>query len=233
MKKIGIILGSGLDKFSNGLKKDCVLFEDISGIHHKKIIKGFIENKEIIVFQGRNHFYETDSKDKIYFNVDYAKKLGIELLIITNAAGGVNINFNVADLMLISSHLNLMFRKISFKKLSNIYDINLLEWVKKIAQKNKIKLHTGTYCSLSGPMYETNSEINIWKKFNIDAAGMSTIPEILFANKLGIKTIAISCITNLLDITSTNIIQHSEVIKAGKKAYKNFSKLLKALINDY
>ncbi|MFA5404908.1 MAG: purine-nucleoside phosphorylase, partial [Ignavibacteria bacterium] len=122
---------------------------------------------------------------------------------------------------------------ISFKKHINLYDAELIDWVKKTAQKNKINLQTGVYCSLSGPVYETKSEIGIWKKFNFDAVGMSTIPEILYANKLGIKTIPISCITNLLDDSPDMVIDHSEVIEAGAKAYNIFSKLLKALINDY
>lgn len=233
MNKIGIILGSGLDGFSNSLKNKHILYEDRVGIHHKRIIKGEINNKEIVVFQGRNHFYETNLRNKIYFNVNYAKELGLEMLIITNAAGGVNQNFAVSDLMLITSHINMMFKNISYKRNNSLYNKGLIEWVKRTAQKNKIKLHTGTYCSLSGPVYETNSEIGIWKKYNIDAAGMSTIPEMLYAGKLGIYSIAISCITNLIDSTSKKIVSHTEVLEAGEKAYKNFSKLLKALVNDY
>lgn len=233
MKKIGIILGSGLDKFSKELKNPALIFEDTVGIHHKRITRGIISEKEVVIFQGRNHFYETPLQNKIYFNVNNAKELGLDLLIITNAAGGINPNFKVSDLMLITSHINLMFRNISFKKNNNLYDKNLIEWVKDIAQKNKIKLQTGTYISLTGPAYETNSEIRMEKKFKFDAAGMSTIPEVLFANKLGIKTLALSCITNKLSSSSGNIINHSEVIEAGKIAYKNFSKLLKSIINDY
>lgn len=233
MKKTGIILGSGLDKFSKELKNASILYEDRVGIHHKRIIRGITGNSEVIIFQGRNHFYETSLRNKIYFNVNYAKELGIDLLIITNAAGGVNENFRVSDLMLITSHINLLFKSISYKRNINTYSNDLIDWVKGTAEKNKIRLHTGTYCVLTGPVYETRSEINIWKKYNIDAAGMSTIPEILYANKLGIKTIGISCITNLLFGASFSKIEHSEVMEAGAKAYKNFSKLLKALINDY
>jgi purine-nucleoside phosphorylase len=233
MKKIGIILGSGLDKFAKELENLNLLFEDTSGIHHKRVMIGDINNTEIIIFQGRNHFYETPILNKIYFNVDNAKELGLDLLIITNAAGGVNSNFKISDLMLITSHINLMFRNISFKKHTTAYDKELIDFVKTIAQKNKIKLQTGVYCSCTGPMYETNSEIDMWKKMKIDAAGMSTVPEVLYANKLGIKTIAISCITNILSSSSANVINHSEVVEAGKMAYNNFSKLLKAIINDY
>jgi purine-nucleoside phosphorylase len=232
MKKIGIILGSGLDKFANELKNINLIFEDTVGIHHKRIIKGTIDGTEIVVFQGRNHFYETSLLNKIYFNVNNAKELGLDLMIVTNAAGGVNVNFKISDLMLITSHVNLMFRNISFKKPGNLYDKELIEWIKNIARKDKIKLQTGVYLSLTGPTYETNSEIRLEKKMKIDAAGMSTIPEVLYANKLGMKTIAISCITNILNSSSENIINHSEVMEAGNKAYKNFSKLIKAIIND-
>jgi len=233
MKKIGIILGSGLDKFSEELKNANLLFEDRVGIHHKRITSGIINDKEVYIFQGRNHFYETPLLNKIYFNVNNAKELGLDLLIITNAAGGVNKNFKVSDLMLITSHINLLFKKISFSRHEKLYDKNLNSWVKSVAQKNRIKLHSGVYCACTGPIYETKSEINLWNKLNIDSAGMSTVPEILLANKLGIRTIAISCITNLLSSSSNETVNHLEVIEAGKKAYSKFSRLLKAIINDY
>lgn len=233
MKKIGIILGSGLDKFSRELESPNLLFEDSVGIHHKKITSGFINNKNVVIFQGRNHFYETPLFNKIYYNVNNAKELGLDLLIITNAAGGVNSNFKVSDLMLITSHINFILKNISFKKHENIYDKTLIDWAKNVAKKNHFKLHTGTYCSSTGPVYETKSEISLWRKLNIDSVGMSTVPELLFANKLGIKTLAISCITNLLSANSGQTVNHQEVIEAGKQAYTKFSGLLKALINDY
>lgn len=233
MKKIGIILGSGLDKFSKELKNADLLYEDSVGIHHKRITRGIINGKEITIFQGRNHFYETTLLNKIYFNVNSAKELGLDLLIITNAAGGINPNFKVADLMLITSHVNFILKKISFSKHKKLYDKELIEWVRNVARKNQIKLQKGVYCSSTGPVYETKSEISLWKKLNIDSVGMSTIPEILLAGKLGIKTIAISCITNLLNGNMDEKIDHSEVVEAGKKAYPVFSRLIKAIINDY
>lgn len=233
MKKIGIILGSGLHKFSKELENINLIYEDKSGIHHKKILIGEISGKEVVIFQGRDHFYETTDLLKIYNNVNNAKELDVDLLVITNAAGGVNSNFKVADLMLITSHINLMFRKISYRKYSNSYNKELMDRIKSIAVKNNIKLQSGVYCSLTGPPYETRSEINIWKKMKIDAAGMSTVPEVLYANKIGLKTIAISCITNILNNSSSIAIDHSEVVEAGNMAYNNFSKLLKSIINDY
>lgn len=233
MAKIGIILGSGFNNFSNELKNVKLIYEDKSGIHHKKILSGSIRNKNIIVFDGRHHVYERVSSKKIFFNIDKAKEFGIQLLIITNAAGGINNRFNVSDLMLITSHLNLFYRRIPFKRNLEYFDKEIINKVKSISKKNKIKLHTGVYCATSGPMYETKAEINFFKLFGVDAAGMSTIPEIIYANKLGIKTIAISCITNLLSHESNGITVHDDVLSAGEKAYPSFSKLTKAIISEF
>ena len=233
MNKIGIILGSGLNKFSEELNNKKVLYEDRIGIHHKKIISGKIKGKEIIIFEGRNHLYEKPSEDKLYFNVDKAKELGVTLLIVTNAAGGVNQLYDVSDLMIISSHISLLFNNIKYNKSDNIYDEKIIIKIISIASAQKIKLHKGVYCASLGPLYETKSEVEFYNKIDIDAVGMSTIPELIYANNLGIKTLAISCITNTLKNISDNPVNHSEVLVAGKKAFTNFSKLLKAFINDY
>ena len=232
MKKIGIILGSGLNKLSSVLEDKIVLFKDFKGIHKKKILSGKLSGREIIIFEGRNHYYEKVSDEKVLMNVDKAKVYGIDLLIITNAAGGLNPNYKVADLMIISSHINLLFKRIQYTDVQNFYDKKLFSKIISLARKNKLRLHSGVYCAGSGPSYETNKEIEFLKKINADAVGMSTIPEIIYANKLGIKTIAISCITNLLSPHSSVILDHSEVLKAGKKAHENFLKLINLIIND-
>ena len=233
MAKIGIILGSGFNNFSNEIKNVNLIYEDNSGIHHKKISSGFIRNKKIIIFNGRYHFYERVNLKKILFNINKAKEFGIELLILTNAAGGINKSFNVSDLMLITSHLNLFFRKIPLKRYLDYFDKEIINKRKSISKKNHIKLHTGVYCATSGPMYETKSEIKFLKTSGVDAAGMSTIPEIIYANKLGIKTIAVSCITNLLSPETKNITVHDDVLIAGEKAYPSFLKLTKAIISEF
>ena len=233
MVKIGIVLGSGLHEFANELKNTKLIFEDNSGAHHKKIKSGSIGNKPVVIFEGRNHFYESKNSDEILFNVEKANEFGIQLLIITNAAGGLNSRFHVSDLMLMTSHINLLYRRIPSGKNQVYYDENIIKKVKALGKKNKIKLHTGVYCATHGPMYETSAEINFFRFTGIDAVGMSTIPEIIYANKLGIKTIAISCITNMLSSVSCEITEHNDVVKAGKKAYPSFSKLVKAIISEY
>lgn len=233
MRKIGIILGSGLHLLADRLEKRQLLLSSNSGIHQKRIYTGYLMDKQVTVFQGRNHYYEGLGNEDVLFNVNFAAKLGIEVLIITNAAGGLNPNFRVSELMLITSHINLLMR--NFPVIKNVipYNPRLLTEIKQLATKNNIKLHSGTYCASIGPMYETSSEIAMYRKYNIDAVGMSTIPEILYSRSLGMDVIAISCITNLLKTNSTVKINHSEVVEAGKRTSSNLSKLIKLIINDY
>jgi len=230
--KIGIILGSGLNEFSDELTSTEVISEDTTTFHRVKVLRGKINNKEIVLFSGRRHFYEGYSIDKILENINSAKELGVNFLIITNAAGGIKSGFKVSDLMLITSHLNFMTTSIPAKNNSVIYDKKIINKIKEFASKERINLKSGSYCSTSGPMYETKSEIRFLSKIGIDAVGMSTIPEILYSNMIGIKSIAISCITNLLSENSNTITNHDEVIEAGNNAYGNFSKLLKKIISE-
>lgn len=231
--KTGIILGSGLGNFTKELSSPQILFEDNSGFHKLKILKGNICNKNVAIFSGRRHYYEGYSADKILENLQIAKKLGIELLIITNAAGGINRNFKISDLMLITSHLNFLNIKLPYKNNSNLYDRDLIKKVRSAANEEKIGLRYGSYCCMPGPMYESRSEIKFLTKSGIDAVGMSTVPEVIYANSLGIKTIAISCITNIVSEQSKQITNHEEVIEAGKNSYDNFSELIKKIISDY
>lgn len=233
MTKIGIILGSGLHLFASTLKERQLLLSHNSGIHQKKIYTGYLNGKQITVFQGRNHYYEGLGNEDVLFNVNFAAKLGIEVLIITNAAGGLNPNFRVSELMLITSHINLLMRRFPIIKNVISYNPSLIKRIKQLVASNNIKLHSGTYCASIGPMYETSSEIAMYRKYNIDAVGMSTIPEILYSRSIGINVIAISCITNLLKTNSTDKIDHSEVVEAGRRASNNLSRLIKLIINDY
>lgn len=229
----GIILGSGLGKLTEELTSPKLIYEDNSGFHKIKISNGKICGKDVAVFSGRRHFYEGYSAEKILENVNIAKKLGIKLLIITNAAGGLNKNFRVSDLMLITSHLNFLDLKIPFKNSETLYDKKIINKVREIAADEKIGLRFGSYCCMTGPVYESRSEIKYLSGFGIDAVGMSTVPEILYANSLGIKTIAISCITNKVSEQSRNITNHEEVIEAGKNSYNNFSRLIKKIVSNY
>jgi len=230
--KIGIILGSGLNEFKMEIITPEIIYEDSIGFHHIQTLKGRIGNKEVVLFTGRKHFYEGISTDKILYSVSHLLKLNIKFIIITNAAGGLNPGFKVADLMLITSHLNFINHKIRQREGINPYNKNLLRKIKMLSADREINLKTGTYCCTSGPMYETKSEIRMLNKFKVDAVGMSTVPEILYSAETGITTVGISCITNLLYENSATVTEHSEVIRAGKQAYSKFSKLLKLIIEN-
>ncbi|MEO6694698.1 MAG: purine-nucleoside phosphorylase [Ignavibacteria bacterium] len=230
--KIGIILGSGLNRFSAELTNQKIISQDNESFHKLKVITGNIGDNEILLFSGRRHLYEGNLIDKVIENISTAKKWNVNFLIITNAAGGINPNFNISDLMLITSHINITNKFIIGRSCSSmLYDTILLGKVKDIVRKEKIKLRYGKYCCFPGPMYETKSEIRYLSKIGIDAVGMSTVPEILYANSLGIKCIAISCITNLISENSESITNHEEVVDAGNNAYVNFSVILKKIIS--
>jgi len=232
MSKIAIILGSGLTKFKNEITNSNIAYTEIGGIHEKQVIEGKIGNKNIVLFTGRNHFYETYSKEKVFRNISIAKDMNVDFLIVTNAAGGLNPNFQISDLMLIKSHIN-FFQIPLVKKNAFHFDSDLLKWAKNSAIKNRLKVHEGNYYASFGPVYETQSEINFIRKAGADSVGMSTIPDILMANDLGIRTLGISCITNMLYYGVNLHVSHDEVVSAGNKAYKLFSNYLKILINDY
>ncbi|MBS1517722.1 MAG: purine-nucleoside phosphorylase [Bacteroidetes bacterium] len=230
--RIGIILGSGLGRFAEMLTERKTVYSDTDSFHKMKILTGKINSKEIILFAGRRHFYEGYNPGKILEFVDIAEQYGVNLLIISNAAGGLNRNFNVSDLMLITSHLNFINKILPLKRNVVPYTRAISETLSDIAVKNGINLRKGSYCCFSGPNYETKSEIRYVSKFRIDAVGMSTVPEVLYASGKGISTIAISCITNLLSSGNTGVTDHNEVIEAGNKAYENFSKMLISIIEN-
>ncbi|CAN5512439.1 purine-nucleoside phosphorylase [soil metagenome] len=228
--KTGIILGSGLNKFSSEVSDKEIIFQDDSGFHNRKIYTGNINDNPVVIFEGRQHIYEGNTVDTVCLNVEKAGELDVDLLIITNAAGGINPVYEVGDLMIMTSHMNLMFKRSdeSYRPYKSQY----LNIIRDICSDNTIPVRYGTYCGVTGPTYETNAEINFFRRAYADAIGMSTIHEIMRANNLGISTIGISCITNVLRYNNISKADHSEVVEAGKNSYTRFSLLLKTLINN-
>jgi purine-nucleoside phosphorylase len=229
--KIGIILGSGLSKFIREISNPKVIYSETGGVHKKSVFEGQLSGKQVYVFSGRNHFYESYSSEIILRNVNIAHDLGVELLIITNAAGGLNKHYKVSDFMFIKSYINFIQKPVVSVNIKT--DSGITDWAYECALLNSLPVHKGNYFAVAGPVYETISEIKFLKKIKADAAGMSTIPEILKASEYGIKTLAISCITNLLSECNESVVSHDDVLRAGNASYGNFSKLLKTLVNDY
>ncbi|NOS85825.1 MAG: purine-nucleoside phosphorylase, partial [Ignavibacteria bacterium] len=211
-----------------------ILFEDKTGVHNKLIYTCTIANKRVLVFKGRRHFYEGYSLEEITSHVDFAIERGAENIFITNAAGGLNENFSEGDLMLITSHINFI-DKLKFRisgDIKGFYSKELQNKFMAICKVANVKLHEGTYGCYSGPTYETNAEIRFQKKIMLDAAGMSTVPEVISASKHKINVLAVSVITNLLRENSISQTSHDDVLLTAKIASNSLKKVLPVFISQ-
>ncbi len=246
--EIGIILGSGLGDLADEYCETAIDYKDIPGFeassvvgHKGRLVFAKINGKNVVMMQGRFHFYEGHSIQKVVYPVKVMKKLGVKTLIITNAAGGVNASFKPSDLMIITDHINFMGQNPligvnddtmgdRFPDMSNIYTQEYIELVKKAGRDLGIELQEGVYLALTGPSYETPAEVNMAKIMGADAVGMSTVPEAMIACWAGIKVIGLSCICNSAAGVSTVGLSHQEVISAANKAKDKFKILVKEVI---
>jgi purine-nucleoside phosphorylase len=247
--EFAIILGSGLGDFASSLDvKKSISTEDLLGYppstvtgHSGKIIFAKAENKKLLLFKGRIHFYEGYKIYECVLPVFIAHKLNCKKLLITNAAGGINRNFCAGDLMLADSFNGVNIKKelielvdIPSSKIKNRFldfpSSKLNELVRESAIYEKIILQEGTYWYSKGPSYETPAEINMMYKFGGDAVGMSTVHEAIYANLVGMETAAISCITNLAAGISLNKLSHEEVTETANKVKSKFERLLRRII---
>ncbi len=248
--KLGIILGSGLGVFADML--DSVQKIPTSEIPHypKSTVEGHAGNfvfgkwKDIpvLAIQGRTHYYEGYPIEKVTYFVRILAKLGIKVLIVTNASGGVNPDLTPGDLMLITDQINGMFRNPligplkyggeRFTDMSNPYTSEYFEIVEKIAQQKHIKLQKGILYTSTGPTYETAAEVKMIRELGGDVASMSTVPEVITANQAGLKVIGISCITNLATGISSEPLSHSEVTENADKVREKFIQLVSGIIEQ-
>ncbi|MBI5214262.1 MAG: purine-nucleoside phosphorylase [Ignavibacteriae bacterium] len=243
--KVAIVLGSGLGDFADSLSNKIAI--DTSSIphypvstvegHKGKLVFGRIGKTELLAFQGRVHFYETGTLNTILFPIQVARALGVKTLIVTNAAGGVNKQFNPGDLMLITDQINLTFEsplrgKTPSKQIrsSFLYDVLLQEIIYKTALQHSLPLQRGVYCGVKGPSYETAAEIEMIRRIGADAVGMSTVNEVSLAHALGMKIAGISCITNYATGIKDLKLSHAEVTETANLAKKKFTLLLKSII---
>lgn len=252
--KIAIVLGTGLGRLAEDIQeKEIIPYSDIPNFpistvqgHGGNLVLGKLENKEVVAMQGRFHYYEGYNLKEVTFPVRVMKKLGAEVIIISNAAGGMNRFFKRGDLMLITDHINLFGDNpligpndkelgLRFPDMSEAYDRKLVELTLKVALKEKIKLHQGIYVGLTGPTLETPAEYRFLIKIGADAVGMSTVPEVIVANHMGMKVLGISCITDLAIngvVVKTGL---EEILKAASNAEPIMTKLVKKVIQkiDY
>ncbi len=228
---LGLILGSGVD-LDDGLVSDKnILLEDTTGVHMKTVYTCSMNGKNLLVFKGRKHFYEGWGYEAITANIKYAVIAGAKNLLITNAAGGLNPNFTEGDLMLITSHINFI-DKLKKEPAASHYSRRLQRLFRKACSRSKVKLHEGTYGCYSGPTYETKAEIRLQKKLGLDAAGMSTVPEVYEAKNSGIAVVALSIITNLLKENTAEKTSHENVLQTAEIASLRLNKVLPAFISE-
>lgn len=247
--EVALILGSGLgdlaDEIENPVK---IKYDDIPHFpvstvegHAGQFVIGMFEGRRVIAMQGRFHFYEGYSMQTCTFPVRVMKELGVTNLLLTNAAGGANTAYVPGDLMLITDHMNFagtnpLIGKNDdkfgprFPDASNIYDKALNLKIRDIAKSLKIRLQEGVYVMNSGPSYETPAEVRMLRLLGADAVGMSTVPEALVANHMGMKVTGISCITNMAAGILDQPLHHGEVVETANMVKMTFSTLIKNIV---
>jgi purine-nucleoside phosphorylase len=250
--KTGAVLGSGLGDFADTLADRVVIpYEKIPHFkkvavqgHAGRLVIGVTGNKPTAVMQGRYHFYEGHDIGDVVFPVRVLCSLGIETLLLTNAAGGINSMLMPGDLMIIRDHINLMGANPlkgenderlgpRFPDMSEVYDKRLVDIVAAQMLDMGMGVKKGVYAGLSGPSYETPAEIKMLSVLGADAVGMSTVPEAIAARHMGITVAGISCISNLAAGISPHPLSHEEVTQTGNRVKKHFIKLLTAIIPEF
>jgi len=247
--KIGLILGSGLGGYAEKIEnKRFVSYGDLPGFpqsrvegHKGRFVIGELFGKTVICMQGRFHYYEGYPQSQIALAIRVMKRLGVEKLLLTNAAGGVNLDFEPGDLMLISDHINFSGSHPllgtndedfgpRFPDQTNVYDRDLRAGVRAAAKEAGVKLQEGVYMMFSGPSFESPAEIVFSRTVGASAVGMSTVPEAIAAAHCGIKTVGISLITNMAAGILDQKLTHEEVQETAAIASEKFSKLVDQII---
>lgn len=257
LPQIGMVLGSGLGRLADELEARTVIpYSAIPGWpaatvhgHQGNLVIGGLEGQVVAVMQGRAHFYEGYSMQQVTFPIRVMKALGMHTVILTNAAGGINKRYQVGDLMLLEDHINLPgmvganplmganddLLGLRFVGLAQAYDRCLRRRAVQVADERGIPLHSGVYCSLSGPAFETPAEIRMLRAWGADAVGMSTTHEVLVARHAGMCVLAFSGITNCaIDQVDSDLeTNHEEVLEAGEIIVPRLTTILRGVLNDF
>lgn len=247
--EIGLILGSGLGILAEEIENPVMInYSDIPHFpvstvegHAGRFVVGDLMGKTVIAMQGRFHYYEGYEMQEITFPLRVMKAIGVNHVILTNAAGGVNPSFNPGDLMLITDHINIMGVNPligkneselgpRFPDCSNIYDKAFNDKVKAVAGDKNIPLQEGVYFYFTGPVYETPAEIKLAGILGGDSVGMSTAPEAVVAAHAGMKVTGISCITNMAAGIQKEALNHEEVVETANRVKQTFIELVKSIV---
>lgn len=250
--EVGIVLGSGLGKLGDAIDAEAVIpyskipsFAKSTAIGHKgNFIFGKLAGRYVCAMQGRFHYYEGYPMEQVTLPIRVMAALGIKALFVSNAAGGLNQDFHVGDLMIIRDHINLLPNPLigpnfaefgeRFPDMTAAYDLGLIEKAEKIAKKARISVRKGVYLGNTGPSYETPAEVRFYRMIGADAVGMSTVPEVLVARHSGIPVFGMSVITNVsnIDNTSTVLNDGDDVVRAADAAADRMCKLFTKLIEN-
>jgi purine-nucleoside phosphorylase len=250
--KIGLILGSGLGPLAEAVENpDHIPYSEVPGWpissvqgHVGRLVIGQLEGQSVVVMQGRTHFYEGYDMPRLGLPVRVMQKLGVEILIVTNAAGGVNPGFEPGDLMLITDHLNLIGMAGQnplrgpnldefgprFPDMSQVYDRKILSLARQVALEEKVALVEGVYCCLAGPSFETPADLRFLRAMGVDAVGMSTVPEATIARHGGLRVMGVSGISNKANLDGDTLTTHEEVLESGRVLVPKLTTLLRGVL---
>ena len=246
--KVGIVLGSGWADYADQLEDSVRMSYLDLGLpvsqvvgHYNHMVYGKKNGAQVLIMQGRIHFYEGYDLKTVVWPIRTLIASGCNILIITNAAGGINPKYHVSQLALISDHINLMEQSplwgpndaklgTRFPDMTNAYDPALRALAQQVAQEHNIALGTGVYAGLAGPQYETPAEIHMLRCIGADLVGMSTVPEVIAARHMGARVLGISCVTNLAAGLSAQPLSHEEVSINAASAKKNVIALINGIL---
>ncbi|AOA02835.1 MAG: purine-nucleoside phosphorylase [Carnobacterium sp.] len=246
--EIGLILGSGLGELGDEVENAIQIpYETIPNFptstvegHAGQLVYGTLGGKKVLAMQGRFHYYEGYSLEMVTFPVRVMKALGIHSVIVTNAAGGLNLDFTPGELMLITDQINFTGVNpligpndnemgVRFTDMSQAYDKEYQEIVRNVAKEMNLDLKEGVYMGFTGPTYETPAEIKMARVIGADAVGMSTVPEVIVARHSGLRVIGVSCITNLAAGMQASL-NHAEVVETTERVKESFKTLVKNIL---
>lgn len=248
---MAVVLGSGLGGYASKMEVVCEIpYSEIDGFpvstvqgHDGRFLFGYVESVPIVAMKGRVHFYEGYAIDDVVLPIRTMGLLGAKYILLTNAAGGIDLDFEPADLMLIEDHISSFIRSpligenieelgVRFPDMSRVYDLKLCECIRRAASSEGIDIKEGTYLQTSGPQFETPTEIKMFRTLGASAVGMSTVVEAIAAHHMGLRVCGISCISNMAAGILDQPLTHSEVqITADKVAHK-FERLVTGLIKE-
>lgn len=252
--RVGLILGSGLNSLADSVQKAEIIpygqlpnwpVSTVQG-HAGRLVIGELEGQTALVMQGRIHFYEGYSMSQITLPVRVMLRLGLEMMFVTNAAGGVNPEFTPGDVMLITDNLNLigmmganplMGPNIDelgprFPDMSQAYDRKLMDLARQVASHENIQLREGVYCALSGPSFEGPADLRFLRGIGADAVGMSTAPEVIVARHGGMRVLGLSGISNKANLDGSTVTTHEEVMEAGKVITPKIEKIIRGVLRS-